>query len=81
VLVKAGTKRTEKVPPGGGSLVSRIRSAGWCLGGGGRRGGGLGSGLEQEHPRVSYGRGEWTSQDQRPEEHTKASELAIAGMD
>ncbi len=39
MAVKAGVK----VPPGGGSLVSRTRSVGRFRGGGGRRGGGLGS--------------------------------------
>ncbi len=43
VAVKAGTKRSEKVPPSGGSLVSRTRRAGRCRGGGGRRGGSIGS--------------------------------------
>jgi hypothetical protein len=37
----------------------------------------------QVHPRFAMDRlrGLWTSQDRRPEEHTKASELAMAVMD
>jgi hypothetical protein len=39
--------------------------------------------LEQVHPRfaMDWVRGVWTSQDQRTEEHTKASESAMAVID
>jgi hypothetical protein len=41
------------------------------------------SGWEQVHPRSVMYRmgGAWTSQDRRPEEHAKASELAMTVMD
>jgi hypothetical protein len=40
-------------------------------------------GLKKMHPRsaVDQVRGVWTSQDRKPEEHTMASESAMAVMD
>jgi hypothetical protein len=54
---------------------------------GGSHSGGAGPflvlGLNQVHPRFAMDRlrGVWTSQDQRPEERTKASESAMVVMD
>ncbi len=43
----------------------------------------MASWLEQVHSKsvMDRVRGVWMSQDQRPEEHTKASESAMAAMD